>query len=105
MRTLNPDRCQKWVADPTSMAMRTYQCSRKSIKDGYCTIHHPDYIKAKREKERAKWDETARIRGIHNQIHNYEIAAKLADKEDLMEAKAIFIKRTEELYGKLEEEK
>ena len=34
---------------------RRHQCNFNAKKDGFCTIHHPDYIKAKREKQDAKY--------------------------------------------------
>jgi hypothetical protein len=33
------------------------QCQRKAVKDGFCTIHHPDYIKAKDAERQKKWNE------------------------------------------------
>jgi tRNA U34 5-carboxymethylaminomethyl modifying GTPase MnmE/TrmE len=30
-------------------------CSKVAIKDGFCKIHHPDYIKAKIDARNAKW--------------------------------------------------
>lgn len=29
-------------------------CSRKAVRDGYCGIHHPDKVKARREKAAAE---------------------------------------------------
>jgi hypothetical protein len=31
------------------------QCSRNAVKDGYCTQHHPDSVKARRDKQDAEW--------------------------------------------------
>jgi hypothetical protein len=33
---------------------RSHQCSRKAVKDGYCKQHHPDTVKARREKSEAR---------------------------------------------------
>lgn len=60
MRELNPNQCHTRVA---GSLFRAYQCSRpvKIVRDGlnYCTIHDPEYIKAKREAKQkesdAKW--------------------------------------------------
>lgn len=32
-------------------------CSRKAKRDGYCTQHHPDTVKARREESSRKWKE------------------------------------------------
>lgn len=40
-----------------------YQCSKPNKKDGYCGLHHPDAVKARRDKREAKWaaEDAARI--------------------------------------------
>lgn len=40
------------------------QCSRKAWKDGYCKQHHPDTVKARRKKQREKWQIEDRINNI-----------------------------------------
>lgn len=33
-----------------------YQCCRKAVKDGYCKQHHPDTVKARKEKSIQKFE-------------------------------------------------
>ena len=57
--------CKKRVRDRSNPRWPTYhQCSLKAKKDGWCTIHHPDYVKAQGEKREAKWDAERRSREI-----------------------------------------
>ena len=57
------ERCSARILD--SGGWHHYQCQKKATveRDGklYCTIHDPEYIKAKREKQEAEW-EAERIR-------------------------------------------
>ena len=56
------EQCSREVAD--SVSLHYYPCRRKAKveRDGkpYCTIHDPEYIKAKREKWNVEWEEKAK---------------------------------------------
>jgi hypothetical protein len=54
IKTLNPGRCQARVYK--GAWSHKVQCSLKPKKDGWCTVHHPDYIAAKMAKRYEKWD-------------------------------------------------
>lgn len=45
--------CKAAVYD--TYGVRFHQCTRKAKRDGWCTIHHPDYIAKKRAEEEARW--------------------------------------------------
>lgn len=45
------EHCIARVPDRTSTWGHMYNCSRKATKDGYCFQHHPDALKAKKDKE------------------------------------------------------
>lgn len=47
-------RCTYLVAVPGMNFHRTRQCKHAATKDGFCTLHHPDTVKAKREAALAK---------------------------------------------------
>lgn len=49
-------RCKSTVYQPQGFG-RFYPCSFKAWKDGYCKIHHPDTVKARREKQEKKYEE------------------------------------------------
>ena len=40
---------------PTPDGWGTYRCSRKAVRDGFCTQHHPDSKKARLEATNAKY--------------------------------------------------
>jgi len=50
---MNKERCKERVFS----GWNNYQCSRKPVKDGYCKQHHPDTIKARKEKSEQKYKE------------------------------------------------
>ena len=35
---------------------RYYSCSRWAVQDGFCKQHHPDSVKARRDKADARWE-------------------------------------------------
>ena len=49
------ERCKEHVW--TNGGFHGHQCSRKAVKDGYCKIHHPDSVKARREKSAQRYKE------------------------------------------------
>ena len=55
-RKLDPDKCQR-VVPTKGLRMDYHQCELKPWKDGYCKIHHPDTVKAKREEQNKAWQE------------------------------------------------
>ena len=50
-----PGRCQERVSDSTGW--HRYQCTRKAVRDGYCTQHHPDSVEARRVRSRERWEQ------------------------------------------------
>ena len=65
---MKKDRCK----DVTDQSGWHIQCRLKAKKDGYCHIHHPDAVKARRDAASKKWED--------------EIAAKAKAREDLITA-------------------
>jgi hypothetical protein len=58
-----------------------HQCYKKAVKDGYCTIHHPNYKKEKDEKRTKKWEKELSIIHQMNIIHKAEqTLIEIADK-------------------------
>ena len=53
---MNKEKCKEKVSSGSFLGSR-YQCSRKPVKDGYCKQHHPETVKARREKSDRKWKE------------------------------------------------
>jgi len=51
------ERCKQEVADYSMRFPRYHRCSFKAKKDGYCTMHHPDSVKAREEKKRILHEE------------------------------------------------
>jgi hypothetical protein len=49
-------RCKRRVVVP-GMAFNDRQCSRKIWKDGYCSQHHPDTVKKRREEGERRYKE------------------------------------------------
>ena len=49
---MDENRCKQEIRIAGLSWPRWTQCSFKIVKDGYCKIHHPDYIKKKREEKR-----------------------------------------------------
>jgi hypothetical protein len=41
---------------------RRYQCTKKAKRDGYCTIHHPEYVAEKKASRRERIDAEWRAR-------------------------------------------
>ena len=64
----DPEYCKASVADPGGWRNR-HQCSRKAKVDGWCKQHHPDAVKARRDKADVKWrqEQKARDRKWHCQ--------------------------------------
>lgn len=53
--TPNVERCKEDVM-PTTGFPRPHRCHFKAWKDGYCKIHHPDSVKVREEKQRARYE-------------------------------------------------
>jgi len=73
--TFNKENCKQRIFS----GWNNYQCSRKAVKDGYCKQHHPDTVKALREKSCRKFEEDSyhrSKRGAFCFVHD-------ARKEDL----------------------
>jgi len=49
---MSEERCKSRVWP--SGSMRDYPCSRNAWKDGFCKQHHPDTVKARREKQESE---------------------------------------------------
>jgi chromosome condensin MukBEF complex kleisin-like MukF subunit len=63
---MNKNRCKETIVN--SHYWGGQQCSRKHIKDGYCKQHHPETVKARRDKQNAIYDE----RRKNSVEHKYE---------------------------------
>ncbi|MHA1345016.1 MAG: hypothetical protein ACTSO3_01315 [Candidatus Heimdallarchaeaceae archaeon] len=50
---LKKDYCKVLVWSPTGW--HRYQCSRKTVKDGFCKQHHPDSVKKREEEKERKF--------------------------------------------------
>lgn len=50
---MTEERCKRMVSD--SGGWHRYPCSRKAVKGGFCTQHHPDTEKARAQASRDKW--------------------------------------------------
>lgn len=52
---IDTERCKAEVPWPSGF--HYHQCEKKAKKDGFCTVHHPDYAKAKRAKREEEFKE------------------------------------------------
>lgn len=52
--------CKVSVRDRQSW--RNYPCSRKAVRDGFCTQHHPDMVAARHKKQDDKCDDERKVR-------------------------------------------
>lgn len=53
---INVSRCKEQGISDGSRSMRYHQCYNKSWKDGYCKIHHPDSVAARRKKSDEQYE-------------------------------------------------
>ncbi len=85
------DRCREEVLD--GMGFHSHQCSRKAVKDGYCKQHHPDAVKERDAKSRARWEEKRKeepwyvLREVKEKLaaaeaENNDLKAKVAQWEE-----------------------
>lgn len=51
------DQCKENVVRYDGLARYEHQCTRKAVRDGFCKQHHPDTVKERDAKARAKWEE------------------------------------------------
>jgi hypothetical protein len=51
------DYCKAMASGAVSHILGKRRCMRKTWKDGFCQLHHPDTIKAKDAAKRKKYDE------------------------------------------------
>lgn len=49
-----PERCKACVGEPGRM-IRSHQCTRRKVKDGWCAQHHPDADRARTEASMERW--------------------------------------------------
>lgn len=56
VKDLDPVRCSKVVVKYDGLARYQWQCKRKAVKDGVCTIHSEEFQKAKYAKREAKFN-------------------------------------------------
>ena len=72
--------CKKSVYPVGMRFPRAKQCKKRAWKDGFCKIHHPDNVNARRQKseERYKeqWEQSplAQLRRALDRIHELETA-------------------------------
>ncbi len=76
-------------------SMMSSHCDKIAVKDGWCKIHHPDYIKAKNDARCSKWNaeyaakKQARLEAEAKQAALESIAAKAPARikalEDMVE--------------------
>jgi len=57
------------------------QCTNNAKKDGYCLMHHPDKVKARRDKQDAKWEMEREIsqRPYKKRLLYWETLTKIAN--------------------------
>lgn len=73
------DQCKKTIY--TGTWARSSQCSRKAVADGYCKQHHPDSVKARREKSAARWEEQRKQTSHYRLGEALDTIKALADRE------------------------
>jgi len=80
MRKLNPNNCKAVVYDG-SVGRR--QCRRRISADGFCSVHHPDRVKARTEESYRRADDKA----FHSAASRLERAlARITDLELLVKS-------------------
>jgi len=57
---ITPDRCKKTVL--IGDGFHSKRCSKKAVRDGFCTIHHPDTIKSRHAIRQAEFDKKSNAR-------------------------------------------
>lgn len=60
--------CREVVED-TSNPNRGYRCSRAAKRDGYCTQHHPDEVRRRRERNDAKSNDRRHQEWVQRQCY------------------------------------
>lgn len=63
--TPDPAKCRMEVPMKTEFP-RWRQCKKAAVLDGWCAVHHPNAVKARREKTKARFE--ARIAQLHREI-------------------------------------
>lgn len=67
------DRCKETVCGEGQWgSLHRIQCARTATKDGYCTIHHPDYKKAKYAAQKAKYEAVRKQRADIAEVNERE---------------------------------
>ena len=89
--------CKHIIHDNERWETTFHQCSRKVVKDGWCKIHHPDYIAEKMHTKQNGWYNEE----VEQRIRDYKVAAVLAKKEGFGDAEIRFLERVEGLKREL----
>ena len=76
------ERCKKQYFKNWS----NYQCQNKAWKDGFCKIHHPDTIKARRDKSAKRWEE--KWKKDEDRFQKTEESKKDTERLDFLEKNA-----------------
>lgn len=84
--------CKKEIGNKSLGIYNAHQCLYKAVKDGYCTIHHPNYIRLKAEERRKKRDAEHERRELQAKIRQYEIAANICQSEGYIGAHTHFLR-------------
>ena len=62
------------------MRMCHHQCQNKVVKEGYCRVHHPDAVKARREEASRKYrDKIAQSPINRLTVRNEDLERRLAE--------------------------
>lgn len=82
---IDPAYCKVTVATGNGWHFR--QCSKKVVRDGYCTIHHPDYIAEQNRRRDADRQETLyeKLWKAHERIR--ELESQIADLRTRLESR------------------
>lgn len=63
------EQCKKMVySNDGRLFGSSHQCKRKAKLDGYCTQHHPDNVKARRDASYAKYKAEMDARKRHHEM-------------------------------------
>ena len=102
-RNLDPKRCHSWVFEARGFG---YQCQNKPIVTDngnlYCRIHSPEYVKAKRAKQQAKWDKESAERQVGYALKDARKAATEGlTLEELKQVTPELIRATQDMHKAL----
>ena len=63
------EKCRETIHGPGLSGVRGHQCRRNAVRDGFCTQHHPDEVKARNAVQAARWK-------LENDIANARAAVR-----------------------------